>query len=123
MSEHLNDYNKIHTDLQNLDVDISDEDKAFFLLNSRSDTYDNLITTLLYGNDEIKFDDVTNALANNEYNKKAKQGHRDAFRGMSNNKKVGKDECAYCHNKGHWKKDCPLLRNEDKKDSDANVLM
>lgn len=67
---------------------------------------------------------VTNALANNEYNKKDKQGHRDAFRGMSNSKKVGKDdECAYCHNKGHWKKGCPLLKNKDKKDSNANVLM
>lgn len=57
MFEHLDDYNKILTDLQNLDVDISDEDKAFFLLNSLPDTYDNLITTLLYGKDEIKFDD------------------------------------------------------------------
>ena len=23
--------------------------------------------------------------------------------------------------KGHWKKDCPLLQNKDKKDSNANV--
>ena len=58
MSEHFNDYNKILADLQNLEVDISSEYKALLLLNSLPDTYDHLITTLLYGKDEIKFDDV-----------------------------------------------------------------
>ena len=67
MFEHLNDYNKILADLQNLEVDISSEDKALLLLNSLPDNYDHLITTLLYGKDEINFDDVSNALTNNEY--------------------------------------------------------
>ena len=58
MFEHFNDYNKILADLQNLEVDISSEYKALLLLNSLPDTYDHLITTLLYGKDEIKFDDV-----------------------------------------------------------------
>ena len=58
MSEHLNDYNKILANLQNLEVDISSEYKALLLLNSLPDTYDHLITTLLYGNDEINFEDV-----------------------------------------------------------------
>ena len=49
MFEHLNDYNKILADLQNLEVEIKDEDKALLLLNSLPDTYDHLITTLLYG--------------------------------------------------------------------------
>ena len=72
MSEHLNDYNKILVDLQNLEVEIKDENKAFLLLNSLPDTYDYLITTLLYGKNEIKFNDVSNALTNNEYRKKDK---------------------------------------------------
>ena len=127
MSQHLNDYNKILADLQNLEVDISSEDKALLLLNSLPDNYDHLITALLYGKDEIKFDDVSNALTNNEYRMKDKQVQRDTMiealivKEMSNDKKLKKDECAYCHKKGHWKKDCPLLQNKDKKDSNANV--
>ena len=95
--------------------------------NSLLDNYDHIITTLLYGNDKIKFDDVSNVLTNYEYCKKDKQAQRDMItealivNGMSNEKKLEKDECAYCHKKGHWKKDCPLLQNKDKNDSNANV--
>jgi hypothetical protein len=143
LSEHLNDYNKILADLKNLDFEISDEDKALLLLNSLPDAYDHLITTLLYGKDEIKFDDVSNALTNNEFRKKDKQSYRDTvsevltvrgrfdkkkygWRGRSrskskgaSNKKIGKDQCALCRKKGHWKKDCPLKKKD--KDSNANV--
>ncbi|KAM1382804.1 hypothetical protein ACFX2F_035231 [Malus domestica] len=31
------------------------------------------------------------------------------------------DECAFCHNKGHWKKDCPKLKTKGKESSEANV--
>ena len=81
----------------------------------------------MYGKDEIKFDDVSNALTNNEYRMKDKQVQRDTMiealivKEMSNDKKLKKGECAYCHKKGNWKKDCPLLQNKDKKDSNANV--
>ena len=98
MSEHLNYYNKIFADLQNLEVDVSSEDKALLLLNSLPDTYDHLITTLLYGKDEIKFDDVSNVLTNNDYRKKDKQVQRDTMtealivNDMSNDKKLEKDE-------------------------------
>ena len=92
MIEHLDNYNKILTDLQNLDVEISDEDKALLLLNSLPDTYEHLTTTLLYGKDEVKFIDVSNALVNNEYRKKDQLDHRDSTsealtvaRGRTNN--------------------------------------
>ena len=105
MFEHLNDYNKILADLQILEVDISSEYKALLLLNSLLDTYDHLITTLLNGKDEIMFDDVLNALNNNEYRKRDKQTQRDTMietlivKDMSNDKKLEKDECTYCHKK------------------------
>ncbi|KAM2059174.1 hypothetical protein TB1_030778 [Malus domestica] len=31
------------------------------------------------------------------------------------------DECAFCHNKGHWKKDCPRLKTKGKESSETNV--
>lgn len=136
MIEHLDNFNKIIADLQNLEVEIKDEDMALLLLNSLPETYDHLTTTLLYGKDEVKFIDVSNALVNNEFRKKDQHDHKDttsealmASRGRMNNRKsvkfggrgrsrsksrgepshrrLAKDECAYCHQKGHWKKDCP----------------
>ena len=96
MSKHLNDYNKKLADLQNLEVEIKDEDKALLLLNSLPDTYDHLIITLLYRKNEIKFNDVSNALTNNEYHKKDKQAYVDTgsevlmVRGRSEHKKFGR---------------------------------
>ena len=48
---------------------------------------------------------MLNALTNNEYRKKDKQAQRDTMtedlivKGMSNDKKLEKDECTYCHKK------------------------
>ena len=143
MSEHISDFNKIIADLVNLDVQIDDEDKALCLLNSLSDDYEHLITTLLHGKNEVKFDDVCNSLINNECRKKEKQlqsrvsgealvvrgrsddrksgGNRGKSRSKSRSKFPAKDECAFCRLKGHWKKDCPKLKNRDKKGSEVNV--
>ena len=58
-------------------VENDDEDKALLLLNFLPDTYEHLTTTLLYGKDEIKFNDVSNALMNNEVWKKDQHANRD----------------------------------------------
>lgn len=56
------------TDLQNLNVEIlDDDDKALLLLNSLTDSYEHLTSTLLYGKPEIIFEGVSNLLMNNEY--------------------------------------------------------
>ena len=44
---------------------------------------------------------------------------RSKLRGKS--KPPAKDEYAFCHKKGHWKKDYPKLKNKDKDKSVANV--
>ena len=58
--------------------EISTEDKFLLLFNSPLDTYDHLITRLLYENDEIKFDDVSHALTgNDQYRMNDKYASRD----------------------------------------------
>lgn len=137
LSEHLNDFSKILADLRNLDASILDEDKALLLLNSLPSTYDHLSTTLLYGKEEIRYEDVCNALTNNEYRMRDKQTHQDTSDqalvvGKNTRPQSSKvppfakpmgvaiDECAYCHNKGHWKRDCPILKNKDTKSNYAS---
>ncbi|CAL8996546.1 unnamed protein product [Prunus brigantina] len=118
MHEHLNDYNKILADLANLDVQILDEDKALCLLNSLPDDYDHLTTTLLYGKSEVKLDEVSAALVNHECRKKEQKTQNSQTEAL-----VARDECAFCRQKGHWKKDCPKLKNKEKEKagSEANV--
>lgn len=144
MNEHLNNFNKIIADLKNLDVQIDDEDKTLLLLNSLPDTYDHLINTLLYGKKKIKYVDVSNALVNNEFRRKDKYANMDSTlealtvrcrtnnrrytrrekscsksRGRSSDRRrLAKDECVACRQKGNWAKDCP---HKDKKDEKVNV--
>ena len=75
--------------MQILDVDlVINYDNTLLLLNSVPNTYNHLISTLLYKNDNIKFDIVSNARLCSE----SKSNHYN---------KVGKDKCVVCHNKGH----------------------
>lgn len=64
MINNLDAFNKLISDLLNLDEDIKDEDKASILLNSLPDSYDHLVTTLVHGKETIKFEEVSNALMN-----------------------------------------------------------
>jgi hypothetical protein len=50
LSQHINIFNKIISDLKRVDVKFEDEDKALFLLNSlpTSNMYENLVTTLTW---------------------------------------------------------------------------
>ncbi|KAH9754791.1 hypothetical protein KPL71_015554 [Citrus sinensis] len=135
MNDHVNSFNKILVDLLNLDEKFEDEDKAL-LLNSLPDEYDHLTTTLLNRKDSVIFDAVCSALYNSETRKKDRKDHKDAVaealtaRGRSQSCKPGKrskskgkpakDECAFCREKGHWKKNCPKLQ-KGKATSDACV--
>ena len=74
----MNISNKTLIDLWNLDVEIDNEDKTCLLLNSLPDTYEHLTTTLLDGKDEIKFNNFSNALMNNEVWKKDQHAPRDS---------------------------------------------
>ncbi|KAM1232702.1 hypothetical protein ACFX13_002545 [Malus domestica] len=148
MITHLDSFNKLIVDLLNLDEHVKDEDKALILLNSLPEAYDYLATTLIYGKDTINFENVSNALMNHEVRHKDKQVHNTASdalfvrgrmnkrrrfnnrrrsqsrpRSNSQNRKIlDKDECAFCHTKGHWIKDCPKL-HKNNRNTNANVAL
>lgn len=116
----------------NLDETFKDEDLALMFLASLPDEYDHLITTLLIGKDNVSFDEVCTALYSHENKMKDKkerkhevaealtvrerpQNHKKVEGGRSHSKRrLDKDECALCHEKGHWKKECPKLQHKRK---------
>ena len=66
---HLDVYDKIVANLRTLNVEISDEDKTLYLLNSLPDQYDHLSTTLLYDKKTIIYKEVESAMSNNSVQK------------------------------------------------------
>ncbi|PHT51481.1 hypothetical protein CQW23_11228 [Capsicum baccatum] len=89
MNDHITSFNKLATDLQNMDVTFSDGDMALMLLSSLPDEYEHLETTLLHGNDEISLKEVCSALYSYEQRKREKQKVNDGealfVRGRSQN--------------------------------------
>ena len=49
LDEHINLFNQIIRDLNRVDVKFKEEDMALILLNSILESYDNLVTTLIWG--------------------------------------------------------------------------
>ncbi|KAE8707872.1 hypothetical protein F3Y22_tig00110372pilonHSYRG00231 [Hibiscus syriacus] len=139
MNEHITAFNELVEDLLGMDETFKDEDLALMLLSSLPDEFEHLETTLLHGKDNVTLKDVTAALYSYELRKKTKKeskyevaeamvarcrskSQKPKWRRRSKSKsKLGKDECAFCHEKGHWKKDCPKLKKKEKPAPDACV--
>ncbi|KAH9699499.1 hypothetical protein KPL71_024377 [Citrus sinensis] len=101
------------------------------------------VTTLIYGKSMIVFKDVCTALTNLEIRNNDKNSERASSealvsrdwamekqkkRGGKNSRSksrsinIAQDECTFCHEKGHWRKDCPKAQKRDgKKPAAANM--
>uniref|UniRef100_A0A3Q7HKL8 CCHC-type domain-containing protein n=1 Tax=Solanum lycopersicum TaxID=4081 RepID=A0A3Q7HKL8_SOLLC len=101
MNDHITSFNKLATDLRNMDVTFTDGDMTLMLLSSLPNEFEHLETTLLHGNDEVSL--------------KEKGRCKSRLR-------LGKDECAFCREKGHWKKDCPKLNSKVKPNNGKAVV-
>ena len=64
LSQHINVFNKIISNLKRIDVKFEDEDKTLMLLNSlhASSTYENLVTTLMWGKETLDLEEITSFL-------------------------------------------------------------
>jgi len=107
--EHLNFFNKVINELLTIDIKIDEEDEALILLNSLPESYDHIVTTMLYGKETLILEEVTSTLLSNEIRKKPNQEEqtesslvitgrkgREGKKGSSSSK-----ACHFCHREGH----------------------
>jgi hypothetical protein len=140
LCDHLDEFNKILMDLKNIDIKIDDEDQALILLCSLLEFFDNFINSMLYGRDTISLIDVKSALNSmelrtrlngkgsdnqaeglfvkgrpeNSSNFTGRSNERDLNRrGQSQSNSKNKVKCYYFKKYGHYKSECPKLRNKE----------
>ena len=74
LDQHINMFNQIISDLNRVDVKFEDEDMALILLNSLPESYDNLVTTLMWGKETLELVEITGALLSSNQKKKSNDG-------------------------------------------------
>ncbi|KAJ4708838.1 Retrovirus-related Pol polyprotein from transposon TNT 1-94 [Melia azedarach] len=133
LDEHLDMFNKIILDLENIDIKVDEEDQALLLLCSLPSSYEHFVDTLLYGRNNITMEDVKVALNSKELNKRTER-EREEEEGLNargrpkkketRNKNQGKSKsktkkrkCFFCHKEGHLIKDCPEKKKKKEKQS------
>jgi hypothetical protein len=129
LAGHINVFSQMVTNLEQLGVKIETEDKAIILLCSLPSSYEHVVTTLTYGKESIKVEDITAALLAREL--RIKNGAVDGplgdallVRGEQSKEKVRekkkkKVRCYDCGELGDVRRDYP----ERYKKASANVAM
>ncbi|KAH9800313.1 Histidinol dehydrogenase [Citrus sinensis] len=140
MHNNISRFEKLLANLKNFDEDIKDEVKAMILLHSLPEEYSHFMTALIYGKSVIVFKYVCTTMTsleirNNDKNserassealvirdwameKQKKRGGKNS-RSKSRSRNIARDECVFCHEKGHWRKDCPNAQKRDVKEPAA----
>ncbi|KAL2630080.1 hypothetical protein R1flu_014766 [Riccia fluitans] len=134
LSTHVQKFTSLSCEIVALgDQPMNDEDKAFMLLRSLPNSFEHLVQTLMYGNDQLLFDDVYFALLLEDSKKmvgktkatstafivergrthdrsgngKARGGSKGQSKSRGRSQHDKKEmECWKCGKTGHMKKDC-----------------
>ncbi|GKA29412.1 retrovirus-related pol polyprotein from transposon TNT 1-94 [Tanacetum coccineum] len=130
MNDRITSFNQLVTDLMNMDEVFKHQDLALILLGLLPEEYELLETTLLNGKDDVSVSEVCDALYSKELRRKDKQislsgdAHVLLVKDRSQKKgtdkrwisksrqRLSKDECDFCHKKGHGKRDCPITKEK-----------
>ena len=124
LEDHLDDFNKIILDLENIEITLEDENQALLHLRSLRNKFDNLSDTLIYGKDTLSLEEVHATLFTKELRRKSEsKGNQDAeglFTSLRPRKKEFEDKngtrskskegkkkrCFICGSEEHFKKEC-----------------
>lgn len=108
-------------DLKCVGVKIEKKDQALLLLSSLPESYNHLVTSILYGKETLKMEEVTSTLIANESmempnsieelselfaNERGRSKSRNGGKGGRSRSKFGheNDACFFCKQNGHTKR-------------------
>lgn len=141
IKDHFDEFNKLILDLENVNIDLEDEDRALILLSSLLYSYEHFVHTLLYGRQTLTLKDVKSALESKDLKKRANGKDQNHGEGLSvkakpdkrNNKEKKKEDqkdkqdkkkkkrkCYFCQKERHYIKDCFEKKKLEKLQKELN---
>eukprot|EP00253_Pinus_taeda_P002521 PITA_02521 len=141
VTEHLNAFNTVVSQLLSVDIKISDEDKCISLLCSLPDSWDSLVIAIGSNATALQFDEIVSALLTEEMRRKNmdnQNGDALSVRGRSQNRNKNKSSsgrsksrgrskspgkptkvvCWKCGKEGHFRRECKSKAPDKGKGSD-----
>ena len=82
IEDHLDEFNKIILDLENIEIKVEDEDQALLLLRSLSSKYETLCDTLLDSCDSLTLEEVQAALMSKELKERSEVKEQSVDEGL-----------------------------------------
>jgi hypothetical protein len=130
LTEHVNTFNRVISDLARIEVKVEDEDRAILMLTSLPKSYKGLVVTLTYGKTSITASEVTTTLLSYDQREKKTEdststgaANGQAFFVKNNNggkSKKKKPQCFHCKEWGHIRRFCPTWK---KANESANIVV
>ncbi|KAH9651744.1 hypothetical protein KPL70_026869 [Citrus sinensis] len=122
ITDHIDAFNKIILDLEDINVKIDDEDKAMILLCSLPSSYGHLVDTLMCGRQTLTMVDVKENLS---LTVRGMTEKREENTGKKKRSKSKSRKCFQCHKEGHFKRDCPekKYKNKDAKEKSGDAVV
>eukprot|EP00253_Pinus_taeda_P019884 PITA_19884 len=135
VTEHLNAFNTLVSQLSSIDIKISDEDKCINLLCSLPDSWDSLVIAIGSNATALQFDEIVSALLTEEMRRKNmdnQNGDALSVRGRSQNRNKNKSSsgrskstrkptkvvCWKCGKEAHFRRECKSKAPDKGKGSD-----